>query len=76
LDAAVAARGLPLRRVPAAIRRTIGSVFFDARTGMTAFSIDILVYELALTIRNRAALRFCAVRPERLIQQLERYVGA
>jgi hypothetical protein len=32
--------------VPAAIRRTLGSAFFDARTGMTAFSINILVYEL------------------------------
>ncbi|HUD85076.1 MAG TPA: hypothetical protein VMR17_01430, partial [Xanthobacteraceae bacterium] len=53
LDAAVAARGRPMRRLPAAMERTLVSVFFVARAGMFAFKIDILVYERTLTTENR-----------------------
>ena len=63
-----------------ACRRPFGepldSAFFDARTGMAAFSIDILVYELPLTIRNRAARMVLCCAPGRSSQQLKLYVGA
>jgi hypothetical protein len=52
LEAAVAARGMPLRRLPVAILRTEVSVLFFARAVMAAFSIDILVYELSLASGN------------------------
>jgi hypothetical protein len=64
-DAAVAARGLPLRRGPAAVRRAPGWAFFDARTGMAASPIDILVYESALATGNQ---------PERVLSR--EFVGS